>query len=123
MVIEDLNEDGFAELIFGQYRTFASSGGVYNTTSSISWGSAAGFTSVTSLPTYSLLTILTGDLDLDGRADLVFPADNSNGGYSAATSRVYYGGSSTPMYSTSDVQDLSSGGGASYAFLVGDTSW
>jgi hypothetical protein len=119
VALADIDGNGFLDMIFGRHTTHTSS--PYNTTSGISWGTAAGFLTYTSVGTYSPVTVLVGDLDTDGVADLAFPGYRSNTSFATGYTHIYYGieGSAT----VSSVQSLNSGGGVQYAFLVGDTSY
>ncbi len=89
---EDLDEDGYPELIFANY----SSSGGYDGPSQIFWGSASGYSDsdVTELESDGALHAQTGDIDGDGYLDVVLSA-YYDGTYSP-TSRVYYGSASGP---------------------------
>jgi hypothetical protein len=89
---EDLNRDGYADLVVASHYT----GSSYSTTSVVYWGSELGPTSAyrDELPTYGARDVEVADVDQDGWKDLVF------GGYRAGTSwsttaytTVYYGSS------------------------------
>jgi len=97
-VAEDLDGDGYLELIFAQVYDDSS----YEIDSYIYWGSVTGYSSadLTELPTSGAVDVLVDDVDEDGWTDLVFSSYYSEvSGYSTSA-YVYYG--SSTGYSTAD---------------------
>jgi len=69
LLCEDLNGDGFPELVLANYRSLYE----YNTDSYVYWGGADGFSPQPQrLPTHGALQVLAADLDGDGRKELIF---------------------------------------------------
>ncbi len=103
--VEDLNGDGWLDVVFAGYY----SGSSYGTYSYVYWGSSAGpdSTNYDALYTYGARDIATGDLDADGYTDLVFPSYYSGSSYTT-TSYVYWGNSGG--YGVSDRTGLTSYG-------------
>ncbi len=103
--VEDLNGDGWLDLVFACYY----SGSSHGTYSYVYWGSSTGPDSANydALYTYGAWAIDSGDLDADGYTDLVFASYYSGSSYTT-TSYVYWGNSGG--YSTSDRTGLTSYG-------------
>ncbi|HJN77877.1 MAG TPA: MopE-related protein [Myxococcota bacterium] len=101
--IEDLDLDGYEDLVFASYYNSG-----YSTDSYVYYGSATGFSTSnrTDLETYGARKSVAEDLDQDGYIDLVF-AEYWDGS-SNPDSTIYWGSSSG--YSTSDTTDLSTEG-------------
>ncbi|MSO22461.1 MAG: VCBS repeat-containing protein [Acidobacteria bacterium] len=68
-LIEDLNQDGFQEVVLGN-RT---DGFTSTSVSFVYWGSAQGYTRRTELPTATAADVCAADLNHDGATDLIFP--------------------------------------------------
>ena len=98
LVISDLNQDGWLDLVFADH--YYSS---YSVDSYVYWGSSGGFTSATALPTLGALAVEVEDVDQDGWDDIVFC--NYHDGSSHQTSSYIYHGSSG-RFSTSSRTDL-----------------
>ena len=94
---EDLDGDGYPELVFANYGY----GGGYDGPSQIFWGSASGYSDedVTELEGDGVLHAATGDVDGDGYTDVILSAYYDGATYSP-TSKVYYGSASGPDGST-----------------------
>ncbi|MBK7759774.1 MAG: VCBS repeat-containing protein [Deltaproteobacteria bacterium] len=69
-LVEDLDSDGYPDLIFCNYKSDSS----YSTNSYIYWGSSGGYSSSdrTSLPTSGCHDVDTGDFNADGYPDIAF---------------------------------------------------
>ena len=73
----DLDGDGFVDVVAATYWD----GAVFDHDSVIHWGSAAGFTSTTALPTSAGAAVAIADLDDDGDDDLLFSCSNSGSNF------------------------------------------
>jgi hypothetical protein len=93
LAIADLDQDGYDELIFAQYR----SDGSFAVGSYVYWGSAAGYSGsdLTTLPMAGALAVLAEDLNGDGWLDLAFACYYSGSSY-GTYSYVYWGSSTGP---------------------------
>ncbi len=83
VAIDDLNEDGHAELLLANY----ASAGTFDICSFIYWGSPEGFRRDrrTELPTSGAAAAVTGDLDGDGKKDVLFVNKIEGTAYSGGT--------------------------------------
>ena len=99
---EDLNCDGWPDLVFPEYRDNAG----YAPESTVYYGSASGFSTTDSLDlvTTGASGVVADDIDGDGYVDLFFTS-YYDGNY-VTDSRIYWG--SAAGHSTSDVTDLPS---------------
>ncbi|MBK9371854.1 MAG: VCBS repeat-containing protein [Deltaproteobacteria bacterium] len=90
-LVEDLDSDGYPDLIFCNYY----SGSSYSNNSYIYWGSSSGYSSSdrTSLPTLGCYDVDTADFNADGYTDIAF-AHHYDGSAYSTSSYVYYGSSS-----------------------------
>ncbi len=86
--LEDLNADGFPELVFSSYYD----GTTRDLDSYVYWGSASGYTNHdrTLLPTLAAYAVEVDDLDADGFPELLFPCSYGDGSF-ACESYVYWG--------------------------------
>jgi hypothetical protein len=100
VLVEDLDADGYEDLVFTSYYNDAS----HNTSATIYWGSSSGYSTAdtTDLPAAGSWESAAADFDGDGHLDLAF-CNYYNSGY-AVNSKVYYG--SSAGFSTSDTSDL-----------------
>ena len=100
VLIDDLDEDGYPELVFSSYYD----GATYRVDSAVYWGSSAGYSAAdrTDLATSGAWRSLAADFDQDGHRDLAF-CNYYNGGY-AIDSAVYWGSGSG--FSDADRTDL-----------------
>lgn len=108
--VEDINRDGYPDLVFAQRANrLARDGG-----SLIYWGGGQGFSRdrKQTLPTLHASGIAIGDLDSDGKRDLVF-ANKSDGGLPVPS--LLYWGAPGGRYSREGRLELGSGGAGSYA--------
>ncbi|MCK6524165.1 FG-GAP-like repeat-containing protein [Myxococcota bacterium] len=112
-MVEDLDNDGYPDLIFCDYY----SGSSYSTNSYIYWGSSGGYSSSdrTSLPTLGCYDVDTADFNADGYTDLAF-AHHYDGSAYSTSSYVYYGSASG--YSTAYRSSLTTYGSLEVA--IGD---
>ncbi|MBK9644015.1 MAG: VCBS repeat-containing protein [Deltaproteobacteria bacterium] len=103
-LVEDLDSDGYPDLIFCNYF----SGSSYSADSYIYWGSASGYSSSdrTSLPTEGCYDVDTADFNADGYRDIAFAQFYAIS--SPSLSSVYYG--SAAGYSTADYASLTTYG-------------
>ena len=87
--VADLNQDGYRDLVFSQFRDESS----YEIGSLIYWGSAAGYTpdNRTTLPTIGGVGNSVADLNRDGWLDIVFSNFMSGQGF-RHDSWIYWGG-------------------------------
>lgn len=88
VLIDDLDEDGYLDLVFANYR----SDSAWSVDSFIYWGGAHGYSEDdrADLPTHGARVVAEGDLDADGDTDLVFCGLQSEGAAYATTSTVYW---------------------------------
>jgi hypothetical protein len=70
VLIEDLNQDGWHDLVFSEASSRGNAG--FEQQSTVHWGSAAGFSTSTDLTTFGAWEAAAADLDADGHTDLVF---------------------------------------------------
>ena len=89
--VADLNGDGLPEVIFANYYA----NGTQNVNSAIYWGQAGGLYGVsynaaasTTLPTHGGYAVAAGDLNRDGRPEVIF-ANFSDGSTSDIRSAIY----------------------------------
>lgn len=85
--VDDLNGDGFLEIVFSNYYN-----GAYNTNSFVYWGSASGYSSAnrTDLPTVGSYTSSIVDVDRDGRKDIVFWSHYNGTNYLTDENYIYW---------------------------------
>ena len=108
--VEDINRDGSPDLVFAQRGDRRTEDGG----SLIFWGSGRGFSRERkqTLPTWAATGIAIGDLDSDGRTDLVL-ANKSDG--SRQVPSLLYWGAPNGRYSREARLELGSGGADAYA--------
>ncbi|MFH1466576.1 MAG: putative metal-binding motif-containing protein [Pseudomonadota bacterium] len=87
--IADLDEDGWLDLVFADFRSSSTD---FTVNSYVYWGSSAGFSSSdrTSLATNGAREALITDVNNDGWLDIVFACYRNDSSYSTS-SYVYYG--------------------------------
>ena len=116
VLIDDLDEDGYPELVFSSYYDDTS----YSTRSYVYWGSSSGYSTAarTDLATGGAWESIAEDFDQDGYRDIAF-CNYYSGGY-AVDSVVYWG--SSAGFSRADRTDLPTLGcrGLTSADLNGD---
>jgi hypothetical protein len=117
--IADLDSDGYEDVVAAVYHD----GSDYYADSVVFWGASGGFddSDVTELETEGALYLDVGDVNGDGYPELAFSGYYTGSWSTLATSYVYFGSSSG--YSSSDVDEVSSGGHYAAPMLVGDTDW
>lgn len=105
VVADDLDEDGYGDLIFCNYY----SGTTYSVDSYIYWGSASGYSTGarTGLPTIGCFDAEVADVDNDGWKDVLF-ANYYDGSTYLVNSYVYYGSAS--RFSSTDRSSLPTAG-------------
>ena len=108
--VEDINRDGSPDLVFAQQGDRRTEDGG----SLIYWGGDQGFSRERkqTLPTWAATGIAIGDLDSDGKKDLVF-ANKSDG--SRQVPSLLYWGAPNGRYSREARLELGSGGADAYA--------
>lgn len=113
LLAEDLDADGYPELIVPSYANDLS----WTTSSTVWWGSPEGYAEdrKTVLETISACAVSVGDLDGDGWLDLLFSSLYADDGVSTAV-RVFWG--SEAGYSDGDRTELDAGAGSFSAPLV-----
>lgn len=118
--IEDLNGDGYPELLAARHYDSASG---YNPDSYVYWGSASGYSasSRSAMPGYGTYNLEVGDVDGDGYPEVVVPNFYSGAWPSTGSSYVYWGSASG--YSSADRTALSATGVFGAPRLVGTTGW
>ncbi len=115
----DLNSDGYPELLVARLRDAA---GSYETNSMVYWGSAAGYTTSTAIPSTGSYQLLAGDVDADGYPDLISTSSRDNSGYVGVGTLIYWG-SAASTYSTADRLELNTVGIGEHSAIIGDATW
>ena len=110
--IVDLNADGKSDLIFAN----RSGSGSHDTVSYVYWGDSRGLTPERrlELPTHGASGIAVGDLDRDGKPDLVF-ANKEDGTAGSPTDTYIYWGDARGQFDPSRRQSLPTRGPNAYA--------
>ncbi len=110
IAVEDINDDGYPDLAIAQQGDQRTE----DCCSLIYWGGDQGFSQdrKMTVPTLAATGIGIGDLDSDGKQDLVFA--NKSDGSNKVPSLLYWG-NPEGHYSREDRQELGSGGADSYA--------
>ena len=114
----DLDGDGCLDIVASKYQD----GRVYETQSAIFWNGPDGFTAdhITGLPTRGAVGCTAGDLDGDGRPEIIF--NNTMGGWSQFNQDfpLYaYLGNAKHAYSPAQRLELPTGGGTN-TYVVAD---
>ncbi|MCP4358815.1 MAG: VCBS repeat-containing protein, partial [Chloroflexi bacterium] len=119
---EDLDKDGYADLVVSGYQDDASCNSCYQADSYIYWGSATGYDegTRTALESVGAKGNLVVDLNNDGHLDIVF-VSNYDGNHSTY-SYIYWGDGSRTGFNNSPRQELFNygGGGGGVADLNQD---
>jgi hypothetical protein len=86
-ITEDLDRDGFPELIFADFRSGTSSYGY----SQVWWGSSGGYSAsdLSALPTSGSIAVSTADVNSDGYPDVIWPGYYNGTTYTGST-YLYY---------------------------------
>ena len=92
MAVDDLDEDGWPDLVFSSYAESIPAWN-NNTMSMVFWGSPLGFSDEnrTELPTIGATFADIADVNHDGYKDILFSGHHNNGWQNQTYSRLFYG--------------------------------